>query len=472
MEQDQPSSQVSSESRDVVRATIVRLLATEGSSLVGDPRRVEAFLRDLCGEHPAEISVAVSALRDGIAEDLGPGAALRSQPVPLLLPRLAARLNERRGISEPLARWAVGTWALALGAADEVLVQRLDSQPGHDAASARSGSAVQGAGSWLPAGETEPVGQEVTVDAATAGEASGAASGVTPTSEWPEGARARGGNALPGPRRRSAILGAGAVVLAVVVVAAVVSGVVITRSSSSGRNKAGAGSRPSTTGRKGSSGGPGSGTFHVPAMGTYRYTTLITDTSPSGAPTSSQSSTSTAEMLRVGSEVGVAWTGFGASLVQSDLYRYAPSEVVETSMEFLNPSGTAVSTACIWSPPLVVYEAPFIPGHSWSAGSSCNFSASGAAVSERMVEQVHVVKRENVSVPGGTFSAVLVDMTEVTTTSSGTASHTDRTSMAMLVDPSTDMLIREVAFDASTGTTMTARLAGFVPETSSSSGSG
>ncbi len=495
MEHEVPSSEAGEGSRDVVRTTVARLLASEGPALASDPRRVEAFLRDLCGEHPAEISVAVSALREGVAEDLRSSASLGSQTVPLLLPRLAARLREHLGIDEPLARWAVGTWALALGAADEALVKRLDSQPGPESLGDPSGLQGWQAGSSSSTGATveatEPVGQEATAaadvnaDAATVGvSTTGAGLRVSPTHEWPGvagvagsdqpsrgvGSGARRAGAAAGSPRRASMFGAGALVLVVVVVAAVVAGVVITRNSSSGR-KAGSSARGASARQEGSPGGGSSaGGFHVPPMGTYRYSTIITGASSNGSPSSSQSSTSTAEMLPVGSEVGVAWTGFGGSLVQSDLYKYSRTNVVETSLELLNSSGAAVATACIWSPPLVVYEAPFAPGHSWSADSSCSFTASGAAVSDRIMEQVHVVKRENVSVPGGTFNAVLVDMIEVTTTSTGGTSHTDRTSMAMLVDPSTDTLIREVAFDESTGTTMTARLAGFVPMRSSTSG--
>lgn len=95
------------------RETLAELLATHGVSLCDDPRRVAAFLSDLCGEEKREISVLVAALEEKVAKDL-----LASQdgvPREVVLARLTDRLVKNRAIVEQAARQAVETWGLVLG---------------------------------------------------------------------------------------------------------------------------------------------------------------------------------------------------------------------------------------------------------------------------------------------------------------------------------------------------------------------
>jgi hypothetical protein len=95
------------------RETLGKLIARHGVSLCDDPRRVEAFLSDLCGEEKQEISVLVAALEEKVAEQL-----LASQdgvPRQVVLGRLTERLVKNRAIVEVAARQAVETWALVLG---------------------------------------------------------------------------------------------------------------------------------------------------------------------------------------------------------------------------------------------------------------------------------------------------------------------------------------------------------------------
>jgi len=96
-----------------VRDTLRQLIVRYGHALCDDPRRCEAMLRDLCGQHKREVFILVSALRQRVAADLlGGGGGL---PTPLLLGRLRRRLEDELALTGEAAHWAVETWALVLG---------------------------------------------------------------------------------------------------------------------------------------------------------------------------------------------------------------------------------------------------------------------------------------------------------------------------------------------------------------------
>ncbi|MBN1261901.1 MAG: WD40 repeat domain-containing protein [Anaerolineae bacterium] len=84
-----------------------------GRAVIDEPRRVEALLRDLAGQHKREIFVLVSALEEGITADL----VLLGQQLPpqVLFARLARRLQDHRAFDREAALWAVESWALVLG---------------------------------------------------------------------------------------------------------------------------------------------------------------------------------------------------------------------------------------------------------------------------------------------------------------------------------------------------------------------
>jgi hypothetical protein len=81
---------------------------------VDDARLLEALLRDFCGEYKREIAVLTSAQRALI-----PSALRISHGVPqaLLFTRLTQQLRSQQGLEELVARWAVESWAVALGIA-------------------------------------------------------------------------------------------------------------------------------------------------------------------------------------------------------------------------------------------------------------------------------------------------------------------------------------------------------------------
>ena len=95
------------------RQMLRRILAKYGREISSDARRCEGLLNDLCGSHRREINVLVNAIDERVPLDLLAGA--RSMPPELLLTRLEKRLEEQTAITAQAARWAVESWALALG---------------------------------------------------------------------------------------------------------------------------------------------------------------------------------------------------------------------------------------------------------------------------------------------------------------------------------------------------------------------
>ena len=98
---------------DEVREVLKALVAQYGQELCTDRQRVEGLLRDYCGQHRREIAVLVSTVREGVAQELrgAPGTSVDS----LVFHRLVQKLDYNVGIAEDYARWAVTTWAEALG---------------------------------------------------------------------------------------------------------------------------------------------------------------------------------------------------------------------------------------------------------------------------------------------------------------------------------------------------------------------
>jgi len=119
---------------DEVRDILARLVAQYGQELCTDRQRVEGLLRDLCGQHRREIGVLVSAVREGVAQELrgAPGTEVDA----LVFHRLVQKLDHNAGIAEDYARWALTTWAEALG-------RQAPAEPMGGRGSPRAGSASQ-----------------------------------------------------------------------------------------------------------------------------------------------------------------------------------------------------------------------------------------------------------------------------------------------------------------------------------------
>jgi hypothetical protein len=100
---------------DSVVAKLRYIVGTYGLDVCNNPRQVEGLLRDLSGEHRREISVLTGATREGVPAELL--AARESIAYAVLVERLTRLLQDNLALTDEAARWAVETWALALGVA-------------------------------------------------------------------------------------------------------------------------------------------------------------------------------------------------------------------------------------------------------------------------------------------------------------------------------------------------------------------
>lgn len=104
------------------RDTLTRIIAQHGLAICDQPKRVEGLLRDLCGAYRREINIISGAHGEGVAADLL-RAGKSGVPREALLARLTGRLQENLAYTPEAARWAVDTWAVALGVVLETELQ-------------------------------------------------------------------------------------------------------------------------------------------------------------------------------------------------------------------------------------------------------------------------------------------------------------------------------------------------------------
>lgn len=95
------------------RLLLQQLIQQHGPGLAQDPRRVEGFLADLCGQHEREIFVLVHAQKVGIPGELRRAGRMAGDAAHWQ--RLSRRLQDRLAFTPEAADWAVESWALALG---------------------------------------------------------------------------------------------------------------------------------------------------------------------------------------------------------------------------------------------------------------------------------------------------------------------------------------------------------------------
>lgn len=110
-----------------VRQQLCKLIAQYGNALSEDSRRCNALLKDHCGQYKREIFVLVNALENRVGTELINASA--GVPISLLLARLVKRLEDELGLSETAAKWAVETWALALGVIDQPIPVSVPESP-------------------------------------------------------------------------------------------------------------------------------------------------------------------------------------------------------------------------------------------------------------------------------------------------------------------------------------------------------
>jgi hypothetical protein len=95
------------------RQILCELIATYSLLLCDDVVRCEAFLRDYWPHDRGRVNVFVGAVRERVAADLLSGSELI--PVELQIARSVKRLEDHLAMREDIAKWAVESWAIALG---------------------------------------------------------------------------------------------------------------------------------------------------------------------------------------------------------------------------------------------------------------------------------------------------------------------------------------------------------------------
>lgn len=98
---------------DIPRLKLIEIITQYGHTVIDDPPRVEGLLRDFCGEHKREIHSLMDASRERIPIELR--AASGNAPPVMLIANLTKRLLDNRPMDKDMARWAVESWAIALG---------------------------------------------------------------------------------------------------------------------------------------------------------------------------------------------------------------------------------------------------------------------------------------------------------------------------------------------------------------------
>jgi nitrous oxidase accessory protein NosD len=126
---------------NLVRQTLSEIINKYGRAVADDPRRMEALLRDHCGQYKKEINVLVGAMKERVAAELM--ASSTAMPEGVLRARLTRRLHDNLGLSEEASRWAVETWAIALGAASILEPQVGGASRGQSTAQASHAEASQ-----------------------------------------------------------------------------------------------------------------------------------------------------------------------------------------------------------------------------------------------------------------------------------------------------------------------------------------
>jgi hypothetical protein len=115
---------------DTLRERLRELIAREGRELPRDGPRCEALVRQACAGKMPETSILVQSLAQGVPLRLleAPG----STAGPALVDQLSQGLQDNLALSEAAARWAVTSWAAALGLADQAPAAGAASTPAFD----------------------------------------------------------------------------------------------------------------------------------------------------------------------------------------------------------------------------------------------------------------------------------------------------------------------------------------------------
>lgn len=105
--------------------SVLKDIIRRDPALLQDGRRLKACMADLCAGAPRlQVEAILVAQKKGVALQIAGSDG--SVPAETLIGRLSARLHDEAGLREDVARWAVESWALAIGlvsAPDTVIFQ-------------------------------------------------------------------------------------------------------------------------------------------------------------------------------------------------------------------------------------------------------------------------------------------------------------------------------------------------------------
>jgi hypothetical protein len=107
------TKEILTDMEDIPRQKLIQIVSQNGHDIYRDSKRLEALLKDLCGEYKREVNLLIGALRERVPDDLL--ASSEGMPIDVVSARLAQRLHENLGFAEEFARWAVDAWGEALG---------------------------------------------------------------------------------------------------------------------------------------------------------------------------------------------------------------------------------------------------------------------------------------------------------------------------------------------------------------------
>jgi len=97
---------------DLARTKLVDIVNSYGRTVCNTPRTCEIFLQQHCDDLPAERQLLGEALRRGTVSRL---VEAKDQPYAAISAALVSELASAADIAPEDARWAVDSWALALG---------------------------------------------------------------------------------------------------------------------------------------------------------------------------------------------------------------------------------------------------------------------------------------------------------------------------------------------------------------------
>ncbi len=97
----------------LAREQLIAVVQQHGPVLASDPRRLRSLLADRCPECKKEIAVLATAAELKVAEQIRTSTG--GTPWPVIAGRMVEALADGVAMHEAAARWAVDSWALALG---------------------------------------------------------------------------------------------------------------------------------------------------------------------------------------------------------------------------------------------------------------------------------------------------------------------------------------------------------------------